>query len=186
MTLQETATIMDILTAAYPHFYGGKRAPDAKNTLSLWASVFADDDVQLVAAAVKAIIVADTREFPPTIAHVKEKMRRLVQPETMTEAEAWTLISQATKNGIYGSQEEFAKLPSALQKLVGSPEQLRVWATMDSDTLHSVVSSNFQRSYKVILQREQEAAKLPKDVLALVSGMSERMMLGEGEREQED
>ena len=57
MTLQETATIMDILTAAYPHFYGGKRAPDEKNTLSLWASVFADDDVRLVAAAVKALQV---------------------------------------------------------------------------------------------------------------------------------
>ena len=180
MTLQETATIMDILTAAYPHFYGGKNAPDARNVMSLWASVFADDDVQLVAAAVKAIIVADTREFPPTIAHVKEKMRQMIQPETMTEAEAWFLISQATKNGLYGSKEEFAKLPSTLQKLVGSPEQLRTWAMMDADTLHSVVSSNFQRSYKVIVQREQEAAKLPQDVLRIVSGMSERMALGTG------
>ena len=181
MTLQETATIMDILTAAYPHFYGGKNAPDARNVMSLWASVFADDDVRLVAAAVKAIIVADTREFPPTIAHVKEKMRQMVKPKEMTEAEAWTLVSRATRNGIYGSKEEFEKLPPALQKLVGSPEQLRVWATMDADTLHSVVSSNFQRSYKVIQQREQMEAKLPKDVLALVSGMSERMMLGTGE-----
>lgn len=164
MTLQETATIMDILTAAYPHFYGGKNAPDEKNVMRLWASVFADDDVRLVAAAVKAIIVADTREFPPTIAHVKEKMRELVQPETLTEAEAWGFIARATRNGIYGSKEEFDKLPPPLQKLVGSPEQLRAWAMMDSDTLHSVVSSNFQRSYKVIVQREQEAAKLPADI----------------------
>lgn len=181
MTLQETATIMDILTAAYPHFYGGKNAPDVRSTLSLWASVFADDDVRLVAAAVKAIIVADTREFPPTIAHVKEQMRKMIQSEAMTEAEAWFLISQATKNGIYGSKEEFEKLPPQLQKLVGSAEQLRVWAMMDSDTLHSVVSSNFQRSYKVIVQREQMEAKLPRDVLRLVSGMSERMALGTGE-----
>ena len=182
MTLKETATIMDILTAAYPHFYGGKNAPDERNVMSLWASVFADDDVRLVAAAVKAIIVADTREFPPTIAAVKEKMRQLVaDKDELTEAEAWTLISHATRNGLYGSKEEYDKLPPMLQKLVGSPEQLRVWAMMDSDTLHSVVSSNFQRSYKVIQQRERESAKLPKDVLALVSGMSERMMLGTGE-----
>ena len=181
MTLQETATIMDILTAAYPHFYGSKNAPDARNVMSLWASVFSDDDVRLVAAAVKAILVADAREFPPTIAHVKEKMRQMIQPETMTEAEAWTLISHATRNGLYGSKEEFEKLPKTLQKLVGSPEQLRTWAMMDADTLHSVVSSNFQRSYKVIVQREQEAAKLPQDVLRLVSGMSERMALGIGE-----
>ena len=182
MTLQETATIMDILTAAYPHFYGGKNAPDAKNVMSLWASVFADDDVRLVAAAVKAIIVADTREFPPTIAHVKEKMRQLVEEKgEMTEAEAWTLISHATRNGIYGSKEEFAKLPPPLQRLVGSPEQLRTWAMMDSDTLHSVVSSNFQRSYKVIMQRERENAKLPQDVLRLVSGIGEKMMLGNSE-----
>lgn len=183
MTLQETATIMDILTAAYPHFYGGKNAPNVKSTLSLWASVFADDDVRLVAAAVKAIIVADTREFPPTIAHVKEKMRQLVaEKDELTEAEAWTLISHATRNGLYGSKEEYAKLPPTLQRLVGSPEQLRTWAMMDSDTLHSVVSSNFQRSYKIMVQREREEAKLPKDVLALVSGMSERMMLGTGDK----
>ena len=181
MTLQETATIMDILTAAYPHFYSGRNAPDVRSTLSLWASMFAEDPVALVAAAVKAIIVADTREFPPTIAHVKEKMRQLAEPEPLTEAEAWTLIARATRNGIYGSKEEFAKLPPMLQKLVGSPEQLRVWAQMDADTLHSVVSSNFRRSYKVMVQREQETAKLPKDVLALVSGMSERMMLDSGE-----
>lgn len=185
MTLQETALIMDILTAAYPHFYGGKNAPDEKKTLSLWASVFADDDVKLVAAAVKAIVVADTREFPPTIAAVKEKMRQLVQPERMTEAEAWALIAKATRNGLYGSEEEFKKLPAPLKKLVGSSEQLRSWAMMDSDTLHSVVASNFQRAYKVLEKREQEEAKLPKDVMMLVSGMAQQKRLGAGEEQEE-
>ena len=181
MTLQETATIMDILTAAYPHFYGGKNAPDARNVMSLWASVFADDDVRLVAAAVKAIIVADAREFPPTIAHVKEQMRKLTRSEAMTEQEAWLLVKDATRNGLYGSKEEFAKLPASVQKLVGSPSQLREWSMMDSETLNSVVASNFMRSYKVIVQREQTEAKLPSDIKALVAGMSERLALGSGD-----
>lgn len=185
MTLQETALIMDILTAAYPHFYGGKNAPDEKKTLSLWASVFADDDVKLVAAAVKAIVVADTREFPPTIAAVKEKMRQLVQPNRMTEAEAWNIVSRAARNGLYGSEEEFKALPAPLKKLVGSPEQLRAWAMMDSDTLQSVVASNFQRAFKVIDKREQEEAKLPRDVMTFVSGLAERLQLEAGEEKEE-
>lgn len=44
---------------------------------------------------------------------------------------------------------------------------------MDSETVHSVVASNFQRSYKAIAQREREIAKLPSDVKALVGKIAD-------------
>ena len=81
MTLQETAQIMDILTIAYPQFYNGKNAPDPQKALILWSSMFADDDAAVVAAAIKALIVSDPGNFPPSIGTVKAKVRQITAPQ---------------------------------------------------------------------------------------------------------
>ena len=87
------------------------------------------------------------------------------------------MVSKACSNGIYGYREEFAKLPPEVQRAVGAPEQLREWAMMDSDTVQSVVASNFQRNYRASQTRAREQAKLPPNVLQMIAGVSERMML---------
>lgn len=168
MTLEETGIVMDILTTAYPHFYGGPNAPDMVKAIRLWHEMFARDDVALVAAAVKALIETDSKGYPPHIGAVEEKLRLITGGDEMTEAEAWGIVARALRNSTYGSREEFEKFPPVIKRIVGSPNQLREWGAMDSDTVHSVVASNFQRSYKAIAQRERELAKLPPDVKALV------------------
>lgn len=173
MTLEETGIIMDILTTAYPHFYGGPNAPDMVKALKLWAEMFARDDVALVAAAVKATIESDDKGHPPHIGAVKAKLRLISGGDEMTEAEAWGIVSRALRNSTYGSKEEFEKFPPVIKRLVGSPNQLREWSAMDSETVHSVVASNFQRSYKAIAQREREIAKLPPDIKALVGKIAD-------------
>lgn len=178
MTRKQTATIMEILATAYPRFYSGPNAPDLRKSIELWAEMFADDDVAIVAAAVKALIASE-REFPPLIGTVKQKIRELTEKPALSEAEAWGLISKAVRNSIWDSKKEFDKLPANLQKLVGSPSQLKEWAMMDSETLHSVVASNIQRSYKVIAKREEEYKKLPSDVKRLVESISSKMQLEE-------
>ena len=173
MTLEETGIIMDILKTAYPRFYSGPNAPDKVKTLSLWAKTFAHNNVTLVAAAVKALIESDSKGFPPHIGAVKEKLRLISGEDEMTEAEAWGMVAQALRNSIYGAREEFEKFPPIVKRIVGSPSQLREWGMMASETVHSVVASNFQRSYKAIVQREKELAKLPPDVKALVGKLTE-------------
>lgn len=173
MTLEETGIIMDILKTAYPRFYSGPNAPDKVKTLSLWEETFVHDDVALVAAAVKAMIESDSKGFPPHIGAVKEKLRLISAGDEMTEAEAWGIVAKALRNSTYGSREEFDKLPPMVRRIVGSPSQLREWAAMDSEAVHSVVSSNFQRSYRAIAQREREIAKLPPDVRVLVGKLAD-------------
>lgn len=175
MTRKETGIIMDILATAYPRFYSGPDAPDPAKAVSLWAEMFAEDDVALVAAAVKALIATDDKGYPPHIGAVKAKLRQITGGPEKTEADAWNLIARAVRNGLYGAKEEFAKLPPTLQRIVGSPAQLREWAMMDSETLHSVVASNVQRSYKAISSREREIAKLPGDVRKMARQISAEM-----------
>lgn len=169
MTRDDVIKIMSVLRGAYPHFYRDISKQEAYDTINLWADMFSNDDASIVAAAVKSLIDGDDKGFPPTIGQVKAKMRLLVGSDELTEAEAWNLVSKAVKNGLYGAVEEFEKLPPAVKRIAGSPSQLRDWASMDSDTLHSVVASNFQRSYKVVATREKEIAALPDDVKKLIN-----------------
>lgn len=177
MTRQETGIIMDILATAYPRFYAGPDAPDPEKAVALWAEMFAEDDVAVVAAAVKALIATDDKGFPPHIGAVKAKVRQITQPSGMTPQEAWNLVAKAIRNSAYDSREEYDKLPKDIQRLVGSPNQLRDWALMDSDTVHSVVASNFQRSFSTRQKADNDFKALPRDVQAMIGTVAERMAL---------
>lgn len=181
MDRTETLKIMAVLRGAYPNFYRNMSDQDVENAVGLWNDMFRSDEYVLVAAAVKSLLETDEKGYPPHIGSVKAKMRLLTEREEPTEAEVWNLVSKALRNGLYGSKEEFDKLPPAAQRVVGSPEQLRSWAMMDSETVQSVVASNFQRAYRTIVQREREIARLPADVRALLEQVSAPLALEEGE-----
>ena len=183
MTREETLGIMSVLKAAYPSFYKDMRRDEAEGIVALWASMFADEPAIVVANAVKAHIATDKKGFPPHIGAIKEAIVKVTQPQEMTEAEAWSLVSRALSNGIYGSQKEFDKLPPVLQRLVGSPNQLKEWALMDADTVASVVASNFQRSYRARAASERELLALPSDVRKTMDSLGAGMtmhQLGDG------
>ena len=96
MTRQETGIIMNILATAYPRFYAGADVPDPEQTLNLWAGMF-DEPVELVAAAVKALIATDSKGYPPHIGAVKAKIRQLTERPQMAPQEAWGLDRKSTR-----------------------------------------------------------------------------------------
>ena len=170
MNREETLKIMAVLKAAYPNYYRGMTPKDATGIVGLWQEMFDGDPYELVAAAVKALLASDEKGFPPHIGAVKTKLRSLTDRNRMTEGEAWGLVRTALSRSLYRSREEFDKLPKEIQRLVGSPNQLREWAMMDVDTVQSVIASNFQRSYRAREASDREYEALPADVKALVNG----------------
>ena len=163
MTREEILAIMGVLKAAYPNYYRDMNRRDAEAVVDLWATMFSDEPMPMVAMAVKAHIASDTKGFPPHIGAIKEAIGKLMQPDTMTEQEAWALVSKAASNAKYEAEKEFGKLPPLAQKLVGSPNSLRAWALMDADTVSSVVASNFQRSYRAEVAKQKELLSLPSE-----------------------
>jgi hypothetical protein len=129
--------------------------------------------------------VADKKGFPPVIGQVKEYIRKLTAPEEMTEQEAWALVAKAIRNGTWGAKEEFEALPPQIQRIVGSPTQLSDWAKMDSDSVHSVVASNFQRSFRAKAKADKEYAALPSEVKAAIGGLSNMMRLEAGDEKRD-
>lgn len=164
MTREETLAIMGVLKAAYPNYYRDMKRSEAESVVALWEEMFREDDPQVVALAVKAHIANDKKGFPPHIGAIKDAIVKITTPEEMTEQEAWALVAKACRNGTYGAQKEFDALPPVVQRLVGSPNQLKEWATMDSHELQTVVASNFQRSYRARAAHEREYLALPGDV----------------------
>lgn len=173
MNKAETVKIISILQINYPDNFRGKSEAVIEATVNLWARAFVDDAYAVVSAAVMSHIVSDPNRFMPPIGVIKAKIADMLKPDEMTEQEAWGLVAKALKNSTYGAEEEFAKLPPAVQRAVGGASQLRDWAMMDTETVQSVVASNFQRSYRVTSQRGRDWEKLPSGVKQFVEELTE-------------
>lgn len=179
MDRTDVLRVMSVLKAAYPSYYRDMGAKEANSIVALWEEMFRDDEAQVVALAVKAHIANDKKGFPPHIGAIKEAIVKLTTPEEMTEQEAWAWVSKAAQNGLYGAEKEFAALPPVIQRLVGSPNQLREWAMMDSDELQTVVASNFQRSYRSRSAHEREYLALPGDVRRAMESLAGALKMPE-------
>ena len=169
MTDIDVAGVMDLLDKFYPAFYAKRTDAERVEIADLWAVVFERDDPRLVVAAVRSFIEMDEKGFPPVPGQIKAKLRIIMAHGELSDAEAWRMVRKAVRNSGYESQEEFERLPPPIQKLVGSPNQLREWALMDSDTLNSVVASNFLKAYRTQTAREREYNALPPDVRELAA-----------------
>lgn len=186
MTIQETGTIMDILKIAYPQFYAKQDENEQFKAAQLWATMFAGDDVQIVAAAVQAFIASDIKGFPPSIGIIKDRIHRLTMPEELNDMEAWSLVSKAIRNGTYGSVEEYAKLPPEIQQTLGSHNTLREWAMVPSETVETVIQSNFIKAFRQKKTSAREYEMLPENVKALVGQLTEKMAMLALDRGEED
>lgn len=179
MTIDEVGKMLDLLEAEYPGSFARLNDKQRGLKMSLWVREFEADEEMLVYAAVR-LLIKDDREFAPNIGQIREKMRMLTATEELSEADAWSMVSKACKNGLYGYEREYQKLPETVQKAIGAPEQLREWAMMDADTVQSVVASNFRRSYRAQQSREKELAMIPPGIRESLAAISERMRLTDG------
>lgn len=169
MKRAETIAIMAVLKEAYPMYYRDKNKDELNTAINLWTEMFADDDVNLVKAAVKRHIATDTKGFPPVIGQIKQSLVKITEPNELSEQEAWNLVSKAIRNSAYHATEEYEKLPELVKQIV-TPLELREWAQIEKAETVQVVASNFMRSYKVKLSGYREYQALPNDVKKLISG----------------
>jgi hypothetical protein len=159
MTEVETGRLIAVIAEIYPRFLDGR---NIESTVSLWQKIFARDSYKEVEAALFAFVSTDEKGFPPAPGAIRSLLNKLQQPEgETTETEAWAMVQKATRNSIYNADKEFAALPEDVQRCVGSPSTLREWAMMDTETLNSVVSSNFMRGYRARAVQVREIQKLP-------------------------
>lgn len=164
ITKQNIADMMDLLVAAY----GDKAFPSEPQKMAkvvnLWTVMFEHDDPREVLVAVKDCIA--TLQFPPKIADIKQRISANRLAGQMTEMEAWAIIRDAVERSTSREEAEkiYKQLPKIIQRTVGSASQLRGWRVVDDDQFETVVSSNCQRTYRTLAQREAGYHALPPDI----------------------
>lgn len=155
------AELITAMQAIYPDSFREKSDELIKATIKTWAKIFADDSYEAVAAAIYAHMAVSTDRFMPPPGVIKQRIVDLQAGTELTALEAWQIVSKATKNSSQNAKKEFDKFPPIIQRLVGSPNQLREWGMMEAETVESVIASNFQRSYNARATRERERMALP-------------------------
>lgn len=163
MTREETVKIIRIICDSYPNY----KPSNLSETVDVWQMMLSEYPYEHIALALKAYILSDTSGFAPSIGQLVGKMQSITESQELNEMEAWSLVSQAIRNSSYNSIEEYGKLPPLVQKAVGLPEQLRTWA-IDENYNEQVVSSNFIKCYRTVLERDKEFKKMPKEVQAII------------------
>jgi hypothetical protein len=155
MTFEETARLFALLEANYTDNVARWSKEVKKNKIMLWQGAFSEIDYPIVEKAVKNYMMNDNKSFFPEIGMINILIKDSLYPDMMTEQEATNTIMAALSDGYYNSRKAFNSLDPILQRLVGSPEQIKAWSLMEIDTVQSVIMSNVSRSYRVLAEKEK-------------------------------
>lgn len=167
MDREETKKIIRIICASYPNY----KPADISETIDVWSNMLSEYSYEHIAVALKSYIATDTSGFAPSVGKLIQKANSLVGNGELNEIEAWTLVRKALRHDYEQAEKEFNKLPEMVQKAVGNPYQLCLWATSDIKSVETVIASNFMKTYKTEVQRAEEYARLPEDVKAIMQKM---------------
>lgn len=175
MTRDETIKLLMVIQSAYPNF----KPPDKTVAVDTWYTMLRDMDYNVVQMGLRAYITSDTSGFAPSIGQLINTIYLTQNPQELNEMEAWALVSKALRNGYYGAVEEFDNLPPLVQKAVGTPDNLRNWSQANTESVENVIQSNFMRSYRTVVKREEEIKKMPADVQALIENANKDSYLAQ-------
>lgn len=176
MTKDNTVNLLKVIVASYPTF----KPEDIKFTVETWFAMLEQYDYQVVALALKNYIATNTTAFAPSIGQLINEIVKITSKDQLSESQAWDLVSKALKDSYYHAQERFDELPPIVQEVVGSASMLHSWGQSDMKSIETVIASNFKKSYRVILERENERAKMPQQVQMFIEN-NKQLMLGTNE-----
>ena len=181
MTRDETKQLLMMVKALYPNF---DLKPDQMTvTINAWQMMLDEYPADSISAALKIYVKTNNTGFAPSVSQIISCMHAPKSNDRLTEGEAWALVKKAISNGNYGSEEEFNKLPPEVQRAVGGAEMIRQWALCDTSEVNTVVMSNFQRTYKAILSKQEFEDRVPTAISDVVKQISEKVAPGIGVNE---
>lgn len=177
MTRDEVKKLLAIINVTYPNF----KVENPTETVNIWFMLLEEYDFELIQMGLKIYITTSDSAFAPSVSQLiamsrkpSELTEKTLLP-TYDEVTTWREVRQAIKNGIYHAEEEFKKLSPIAQRMVGDSQQIHEWAMLESETIDSVIQSNFKARFKdyqiaeaTKAKRNREIAQMPREVQALI------------------
>ena len=170
MTREETKELLMMIRAVYPNF--NVRPEEMTPTINAWHMMLEEYPAQAVSGAFKMYVKTNDTGFAPSVSQLIGCMYKPKENDRLSEGEAWALVKKAIKDGNYHAQEGYDKLPPEVQRAIGGAEMIRFWASCDADEVNTVIMSNFQRTYRAILSKQEFDDRIPFD---LAKGVADKL-----------
>lgn len=164
MTREEAKKCIKTITILYPTIYKDWKEEELKYLIENWMVQFANVDGKEVWKAIQHH--ASVSRFAPTIADIKEIL--MSDEDVMTDEEIWSHLLVAGSNGLYGAEEEWAKLPETIRKAVTPYTIMEIAKCEDGDlgyikrdvlaSVHSVMRKEQKERVMVMGDRRLELA----------------------------
>ena len=174
MTREETVDLIRSIVNLYPNW----KPENLTETVNAWHWALEEYPAQSVKAALQMYVKTNNTGFAPSVSQIINGIYKPMEKDTLSEGEAWSLVKRAIQDGNYHAEERYNELPPLVQKAVGSPNMIHQWAGTDSDEVNTVIMSNFQRSYRIIVQREQENVRINPIIAGMIEATKEKMIEG--------
>lgn len=171
MTREQTVDLVHSITSLFPYW----KPDNLTETVNAWNWALADYNAAQVKAALAVYLKTNNTGFAPSVSQIIACIHKPQDNSHLTEGEAWTLVKKAIQDGIYGAEDSFDRLPVLIQQAVGSPNMLRQWAQTDTDEVNTVIMSNFQRTYRAIVERQKFNDKVPPALADILTGIANKV-----------
>lgn len=171
MTLEETKKILMTTNALFPQW----KVENPAETIQAWHWALEEYTAEMVMAALQIFVKTSNSAFAPSPSELIECMHKVSESENLSEGEAWALVKKAIQDGNYHSEERYNELPPIVQKAVGGSNMIRQWAMSDTDEVNTVIASNFQRTYRAILSKQEFGERVPEQLQDLVKGIADKV-----------
>lgn len=173
MTREETKELLMMIKAIYPNF--NVKPEEMTPTINAWHMMLDEYPAQAVNGALRIYVKTNNTGFAPSVSQLIGAMFAPKANDQLSEGEAWALVKKAIQDGNYHAEERFAELPPIVQKAVGGSSMIHQWAQTDSDEVNTVVMSNFQRTYRAVLSKQEFGEKVPLAVSDMVKALADNL-----------
>lgn len=171
MTIQETSQVLRVISIAFPNYKPQYDDQLMKDAVKLWCSEFADVPGRIVLGAVQSYIKGK-HQFAPSIGEIQEIIDHATGNTFVSEGDAWNMVILAIRNGAYGADDEYAKLPEDVQEAIGGAHYLHELA-LSENVNWGVESSNFFRNLRTARERKKNVENIPDTVKNLIDQMNQ-------------
>lgn len=172
MTKDDIRKLLYTINSIYPTF----KVENPEQTINIWFEFMGDQDPIAIGASLKNYVRTSKSDFAPSIGQLIQGAYDLKHEDELSAGEAWSMVYKAICRANYYAEEEFDKFPLEVKKAVGSPAQLRAWAS-DPQFNEGVASSNFRRAYATACERKKADALISPDVKRLIESFNKDNLL---------
>lgn len=182
MNKADTIKMIAVMVKAYPNSDKYQTETDIQQTVNLWATVFVDDDVNIVNLALMKHI--QTSKWPPSIAEIREIMMTIQCPDLIPPDEAWLAVSDVMYSaGEFGYGAENS-LPPLIRRAVSSIGWSNLWQMHRSGSMGKTAGMDrvaFMDIYKPLYERERQRMQLAPSIREKIDKTTAALS-GEGRR----